>query len=188
MADPALPPLATLPPLLFAAAVSTYGLYLCRANITRLQTYESASKKAAEWSETAAQRLRKTRSTQASGTLALTLSFLPSTTLPFLPSYQTPSFLGITGLALGTALYVARAHMSGFWNERTQTKIPLVHDFNDAVRGSEAVVGVLEVLAFSWGVAGCVWALGWGGVGLGVWGVVVVGRGAWVVGQAGGGA
>lgn len=76
--------------------------------------------------------------------------------------------------------------MADFWNESKQTKIPFVEKFNDAIRGSERVVLVLENLAFSWGVAGCVWALGWGGLGVGVWGGVAAARGAWAFNQAGG--
>jgi hypothetical protein len=192
--------ISTLPPLLFSAVLSSYGLYLCKENITRLQQYEEASEKAAEWSNTAAQRLHKTRTTQTSGTLSvshqpqvcsarplinlqLALSFLAATTLPFLASKHTPTFLGITGLALGAGLYTARTHMANFWNESKQTKIPFVEKFNDAIRGSERVVAILETLAFSWGVAGCVWALDWGMLGVGIWGGVAVARSAWMVNQ-----
>jgi hypothetical protein len=61
----------SLPQLVFASALSGYGLYLAYQNITRLQTYEKQSEKAAEWSNTAAERLKKTRSTQASGTISV---------------------------------------------------------------------------------------------------------------------
>ncbi|KAF1843104.1 uncharacterized protein K460DRAFT_368024 [Cucurbitaria berberidis CBS 394.84] len=57
--------------LLTVSALSTYGLYLSYQNITRLQQYERQSEKAAEWSNTAAKRLRKTRTTQTSGTLTV---------------------------------------------------------------------------------------------------------------------
>lgn len=63
--------ISTLPPFIFASLLSAYGLYLCKENITRLQQYEEASEKAAEWSNTAAQRLHKTRTTQTSGTLTV---------------------------------------------------------------------------------------------------------------------
>jgi hypothetical protein len=62
-----------LPQLVFTSALSSYGLYLSYQNITRLQQYEKQSEKAAEWSNTAAQRLSKTRSTQASGTISVRL-------------------------------------------------------------------------------------------------------------------
>ncbi|KAF1922763.1 uncharacterized protein M421DRAFT_77318 [Didymella exigua CBS 183.55] len=173
--------ISTLPPLIFASVLSAYGLYLCKENITRLQQYEKASEEAAEWSNTAAQRLNKTRSTQTSGTLSLALSFLAATTLPFLCSKHTSTFLSITGLALGAGLYTARTHMANFWNESKQTKIPFVEKFNDAIRGSERVVAILETLAFSWGVAGCVWALDWELLGVGIWGGVTAARSVWMV-------
>jgi hypothetical protein len=72
MAD-SLSSITTLPPFLFASALSAYGLYLCKENITRLQQYEEQSEKAAEWSNTVAQRLYKTRTTQASGSLSVRL-------------------------------------------------------------------------------------------------------------------
>jgi hypothetical protein len=53
------------------SALSSYGLFLSYQNITRLQQYEEQSEKAAEWSNTAAQRLHKTRTTQASGTISV---------------------------------------------------------------------------------------------------------------------
>ena len=200
--------ISTLPPVLFASALSAYGLYLCKENITRLQQYEEQSEKAAEWSNTAAERLHKTRTTQTSGTLSvrirsprlpttitsshrtqqltstqLALSFLAATTLPFLTSKHTPTILGITGLALGAGLYTARTHMGNFWNESKQTKVPFVQKFNDAIRGSEKVVLILETLSFSWGIAGCVWALNWGALGVGLWAGVAGARTAWMFNQ-----
>jgi hypothetical protein len=74
--------ISTLPPLLFSAVLSTYGLYLCKENITRLQQYEETSEKAAEWSNTAAQRLHKTRTTQTSGTLSVSPSQQPQSAQP----------------------------------------------------------------------------------------------------------
>jgi hypothetical protein len=58
------------------SALSAYGLYLSYQNITRLQQYEEKSEKAAEWSNMAAQRLHKTRSTQTSGTVTVCLNHL----------------------------------------------------------------------------------------------------------------
>jgi hypothetical protein len=74
--------ISTLPPLLFSAVLSTYGLYLCKENITRLQQNEETSEKAAEWSNTAAQRLHKTRTTQTSGTLSVSPSQQPQSAQP----------------------------------------------------------------------------------------------------------
>jgi hypothetical protein len=57
--------------LTLTTALSTYGLLLSYQNITRLQQYEEQSEKAAEWSNTAKERLHKTRTTQTSGTLSV---------------------------------------------------------------------------------------------------------------------
>lgn len=53
------------------AALSVYGLYVSYISITNLQKYEQKAEKAAEWSETAGDQLHKTRTTQASGTVAV---------------------------------------------------------------------------------------------------------------------
>lgn len=58
-------------PLLLIAGLSGYGLRLAYSNITRLQQYERQSEKAAEWSNTVAERLRRTRTTQASGAITV---------------------------------------------------------------------------------------------------------------------
>jgi outer membrane lipoprotein-sorting protein len=57
--------------LVCVSALSGYGLFISYGNITRLQQYEKQSEKAAEWSNTAAQRLHKTRTTQTSGTISV---------------------------------------------------------------------------------------------------------------------
>lgn len=57
------------------AAFSAYNLYLAYVSITNLQTYEETSKKVAKYSNTAENQLYKTRTTQASGTIAV--CFLP---------------------------------------------------------------------------------------------------------------
>ena len=66
-----------LPPLVTLSGLSSYGLYLSYHNIWRLQEYEEQSEKAAEWSNTVAERLRKTRSTQTSGTVTVCFAFVP---------------------------------------------------------------------------------------------------------------
>ncbi|KAF2875616.1 hypothetical protein BDV95DRAFT_562268 [Massariosphaeria phaeospora] len=84
------------PPVLSITALSTYALYLSYANITRLQTYEARSEKAAEWSTKAAERLRKTRMTQASAAISVckhthrhthTHTYGPSHTIPSLTPF-----------------------------------------------------------------------------------------------------
>jgi hypothetical protein len=53
------------------AAFSGYTLYLSSIAIRHLQKYEETSKKAAKYSNTAEHELHKTRTTQASGALAV---------------------------------------------------------------------------------------------------------------------
>ncbi|KAF2686115.1 hypothetical protein K458DRAFT_239588, partial [Lentithecium fluviatile CBS 122367] len=127
---------------------STYGLYLSYHNITRLQQYEEQSEKAAEWSNTAAERLHKTRTTQTSGTISLLVSLVTALTLLF----RSTGKIGLVSAALlnVVALFASRTHMANFWNEKNQTKVPFMQKFNEAIKGSEAVVGVLGLLSFAW--------------------------------------
>jgi len=55
----------------FQAAYSGYNLYLASISISNLQQYEETSKKAAKYSKIAEKQLHKTRTTQASGTIAV---------------------------------------------------------------------------------------------------------------------
>lgn len=59
----------------FQAAFSAYNLYLASISITNLQKYEEKSKKAAKYSNIAENQLHKTRTTQASGTIAVSSNF-----------------------------------------------------------------------------------------------------------------
>jgi hypothetical protein len=72
-------------------------------------------------------------------------------------------------LANPIILAAARVHVGNFWNEKTQTKVPFVQKFNDAIRGSEEQVRVIGWLAASWMVADAIW---WSGLG-GMWETVV---------------
>ena len=65
---------------------------------------------------------------------------MASTALLLVPRFATPSVLVAAGVANGAALYLSRTHMASFWNDRTQTRVPFVEKFNEAIRGSEQVV------------------------------------------------
>lgn len=56
------------------AAVSSYGLYMSYISVTNLQQYEAQSEKAAQYLETAAYQLHKTRTTQATGAAAVSFA------------------------------------------------------------------------------------------------------------------
>lgn len=68
-----------LPVIHLAQAVgSGYTLYFCYISIKNLQQYEKKSEKAAEYSNTAAEQLHKTRTTQ--GSALVTVRVVPIAT------------------------------------------------------------------------------------------------------------
>jgi hypothetical protein len=77
MDDSSVPIAKSILQLLCTTTLSGYGLFLSYQNISRLQQYEEQSEKAAEWSNTAAQRLHKTRTTQTSGTISVRSFTIP---------------------------------------------------------------------------------------------------------------
>ncbi|PVH96766.1 hypothetical protein DM02DRAFT_598651 [Periconia macrospinosa] len=161
-------------------ALSGYGLYLSYQNITRLQQYEEQSEKAAKWSNTVAERLHKTRTTQTSSTLTLLISFLTTVYLLLPTGLQRYHFV-LAALLNAGVLFSSRAHMATFWNDRKQIQVPFVEKFNEAIKGSETVVSLLGLAACTWAEAGALWLLGWKGA---VWPDIVflIGFGAlWMV-------
>ena len=56
-------------------ALSAYGAYQSYIAITNLRTYEATTKKLAKWSDVVDRELHKTRTTQASGAIAVRLSY-----------------------------------------------------------------------------------------------------------------
>ncbi|EUC41324.1 hypothetical protein COCMIDRAFT_29865 [Bipolaris oryzae ATCC 44560] len=169
-----------LPTLLLTLHTTT----LILPTISRLRQYESASKTAAQYSNTAAEKLRKTQLTQASGVIATTISLISCLYLLSSPSIQ---YQGVTAGVNAVICGLAYVHMAGFWNEREQTRIPLVKDFNEAIRGSEKVVLLLGTLGVGWGVAAGLWVVGMGEgvVGLVIWGVAVGARAWGIAGEMG---
>ncbi|KAF2125874.1 hypothetical protein P153DRAFT_389324 [Dothidotthia symphoricarpi CBS 119687] len=167
----------TLLSLLSTTLLSTYGLTLSYKNITLLQKYQAKSEKAAEWSFSAARRLKTTQTTQAAGTVSLLLSLVTSAALLVLqPPCDSTSSRFVAPLALAAVVFAARVHMARFWNTKEQVRVPFMTDYNDAARGSEKVVGVLSVLAFSWG-----WeVVEFGMAGKGVWVEMLVSGVGWV--------
>lgn len=125
--------------------LTLYTLSLIIPTISRLRRYESASKTAAQYSNTAAKKLHKTQVTQASGVVATVVSLISSLYLLSSPdaALLSPPVIAVLNTIICALAY---AHMAGFWNEREQTRIPLVKDFNEAIRGSEKVVLLLGTL------------------------------------------
>lgn len=173
-------------PLAALAALSGYGLYLSYQNITRLQKYEEQSEKAAKWSNTVADRLHQTRTTQTSGTLTLLISFL-STVYLLLPT-TTHKFIFVSAALLNAAvLFASSKHMSDFWNDSKQVQVPFVEKFNEAIKGSETVVRLLVLIASGWAGAGALWLVSWGSVAVWIEVLFIAGFGAFGLRVLGGG-
>ncbi|MCJ1390287.1 hypothetical protein MMC18_003145 [Xylographa bjoerkii] len=135
------------------AALSAYGLYTSYISVTNLRQYESQSEKAAEYLETAAHQLHKTRTTQATGAGAILASFLTSIALLTRPSLSAPIAaavnVGVAGLALA-----AMIHVGNFW--KGKARVPFVGGYNEGMRRTEDLRKMLGWLAMSWAATGVV--------------------------------
>ncbi|KAG0646211.1 hypothetical protein D0Z07_8416 [Hyphodiscus hymeniophilus] len=134
------------------AAFSGYNLYLASISISNLQEYEETSKKAAKYSNTAEKQLHKTRTTQASGTIAVLLSFLTSAYMIF----SSPSVLPRLVIAVGNiaALLAAREHVGAFWKGKAKVPLPGVGDYNDAISITQETRLNMAYMAAGWTVLG----------------------------------
>ncbi|KAK5108924.1 hypothetical protein LTR62_007726 [Meristemomyces frigidus] len=137
-----------------------YGAYQSYGAITNLRKYEETSKKLAEWSNTAAEHLRRTRTTQGAGAIAILLSLVSSVFLTTDFTYQFLNPAGwlrfsISPLMLGTVLF-ARHHIKNYWNpndnETVGTRIPLpnMEGYNEAQRRTEELLTTLQWLEYGW--------------------------------------
>ncbi|PBP15282.1 hypothetical protein BUE80_DR013986, partial [Diplocarpon rosae] len=107
------------------AAFGIYNLYLACISINKLQGYEDTAKKAAKYSNTAAEQLRQTRATQASGTISVRSSAAAAAVLVSLLSSAylvvgqsgAKTSLGLVGLNV-LALAAAWQHVGGFWSRK----------------------------------------------------------------------
>ncbi|KAG8629289.1 hypothetical protein KVT40_003154 [Elsinoe batatas] len=130
------------------ATLASYGIYVSYIAIKNLRQYEEQSKKAAKFSDIAARQLHWTRTTQASGAVAVLLSF--STSLFLATSWHliprkyrvlaSPAMLLIT---LGV-----RGHLYNFWKEKG--KVPMLKGYNEAIDRTQDLIGVLQYLEYSW--------------------------------------
>ncbi|KAL1296895.1 hypothetical protein AAFC00_004509 [Neodothiora populina] len=130
------------------ALLSAYGLYLSYTSIQNLRQYEAQSEKAAEWSNTAAEQLHKTRTTQANAAITILLSFSTATVLTFVPHALPSTVRFVLSPALLVATLVARGHVSSFWSSKA--KVPFVQGYNEAIGTTKDIVDVLKLLEYSW--------------------------------------
>jgi hypothetical protein len=81
------------------------------------------------------------------------LSLLTTFTLFIYPTFS-PVVLAVVN---ATTLSLSREHMQNFWNSNNQTQMPFVEKFNLAIKGSEELVTIQQLLALGWAMAGGVW-------------------------------
>ncbi|KPI39826.1 uncharacterized protein AB675_3343 [Cyphellophora attinorum] len=126
-----------------ACALALYEATLSYRAIVRLRTYESASETAAQYSQMAADKLWRTRTTQGAAAVSILLSI--GTSLYTL-------FLGGSSAVLNTVTAVSAVaawfHFSPFWQE--QVTIPGVYTWNEAVEASNTLRPMLLGQAGLW--------------------------------------
>ncbi|PPJ53173.1 hypothetical protein CBER1_11727 [Cercospora berteroae] len=142
-------------PHLLQFAYCLYGGALSYVAITNLQKYEATSKKLAEWSKEAENQLWKTRTTQASGALAILASFIGSFSLAFFADSLPKLMRMTTSPALVVLVLFARGHIKNYWAPKdgkniTRIPLPKMEDYNEAERKTERLLKVLEYLEYSW--------------------------------------
>ncbi|KAI0467369.1 hypothetical protein F4859DRAFT_240086 [Xylaria cf. heliscus] len=137
--------------------IAAYGAMQCQVAISKLLEYEDAIKKLASISSEAERQLHKTRTTQASGAVAILASFVVSVLLAsdgasygFLVRYLASPVMAL-------AVFAARAHLWHFWAGNggkavTSNKIPLpkMGAYNDALERTQNLLKTLGWLATSW--------------------------------------
>ena len=156
------------------ALLSGYGALHSYLAVTNLQKYEKTSEKLAEWSEEAANQLRKTRTTQTTAALAVrvVLSYSKNTnrltpyqillsTLTSLTLATVPSAIPATAAYAASPCHVilvllARGHVKNYWapsdGKTVGVKVPLPNmgAYNDAQRATEKLLEVLQWIEWSW--------------------------------------
>ncbi|KAL1847539.1 hypothetical protein Daus18300_013908 [Diaporthe australafricana] len=142
--------------------VSAYAMYQSITSIANVKKYEAKAERAAEWSNTARDRLWGTRYTIGTGLVSCLVSLItavayllliPSGSGIFAAPLQTiwPAFLAVA-LRFGASRY-----MHDFW--ATKAKVPLVDQYNAAISQSMDVIGFLDVLSVGWAVVAALKAL-----------------------------
>ncbi|KAL9095132.1 MAG: hypothetical protein Q9165_002735 [Trypethelium subeluteriae] len=126
------------------AGIAGYGLYVSSISITNLQKYEKKTERAAKYSQSAADQLYKTRTTQGAGAVAILISLVTSLYLAFGSGYPSSSKLTLTLANAGMALLV-RTYMLNFW--RSSAKVPFVKGYNEAISRTGEIMDVLITLA-----------------------------------------
>ncbi|KAI4218355.1 MAG: hypothetical protein LQ349_008745 [Xanthoria aureola] len=139
------------------AAVSLYTARKSYIAITNLRRYEERSERAARYSETAAQELQKTRTTQASSAGAIALSLLSSVALILsvtLGSSNPTAWEHVLPPVNLMAIGAAFVHNQNFW--KAKAKVPFVGGFNEGIEKSKEIRQLLFGLGIAWGALGAI--------------------------------
>ncbi|WPH04237.1 Hypothetical protein R9X50_00712600 [Acrodontium crateriforme] len=150
-------------PLAFVRFVHTVQVGLCLLGatqsysaITKLQKYESVSKKLAEWSKEAEFQLYKTQTTHSTGVFTLVACIAAAIGLavygPIMPAWAR--YCGNPAMLLVTLF--ARGHIANFWapkdGKTVGMKIPLPNmgEYNKAQKATEELLQTLQWIEHSW--------------------------------------
>ncbi|GAB7352067.1 hypothetical protein MBLNU459_g2573t1 [Dothideomycetes sp. NU459] len=130
------------------AALAAYGLYVSYVCISNLRQYEDATKKAAEYSAEAERQLHATRTTQASGALAVLASLVVACTLSTASGVLPPFIRYSLSPVMLVGTLFARGHIKNFWS--SATKVPFAKGYNEAISRTKEVMLILAYLEYSW--------------------------------------
>merc|ERR1711881_129908 len=132
---------------LLQAALSAYSLFHAYNAITKLRSWEPATKQAAKVSDAARKELSQTRTTQATGALALLGSFAAAIYLIARSPEDSTTRLGFN-LAIATICVLARTQISKYMKDHG--KVPMAQQYNDALNSTVEIRGYLGILSLAW--------------------------------------
>lgn len=145
------------------AGLAAYGGQQSYIAVTNLQKYEKTSEKLAKYSNEAERQLHKTRTTQTSGAAAIIVSLLASLYLFWKGGQGGFFYRFLASPIMAAGVYFARIHIAQFWSGSKEGKtagarlpLPKMGDYNEAQRGTEELLKILDYLMFTWGATALV--------------------------------
>ncbi|KAK8113805.1 uncharacterized protein PG998_001703 [Apiospora kogelbergensis] len=132
------------------AALAGYGGQQSYNAIQNLQKYEETAQKMAKYSNEAERQLKKTRTTQAAGVVALALSLVASVLLAFRGRSMGFLVRTLASPFMAGCLFLAQQYMKDYWGGSKRVPLPKMGSYNDAQKQTEDLLQVLERLMFLW--------------------------------------
>lgn len=132
--------------------LSAYALYQSSISIRKLREYETTTEHAAKYSDTVAEQLRKTRTTQGAGAVVILNSLVSSIYILYTVSgQQNPSAWTILlPISNSVATSAARLYIASFWDEKNAVPLPGSGDYNEAISTTDVIMKCLKFLAGTW--------------------------------------